>query len=564
MPHKFPRVTIRFRKRFQRPAPICFVILAVLSFIGGLLYIPSNGDSITYRIPRVMHWLAAGQWNWIHTLDERMNIAGCGMEWFFAPLILLTRSDRLLFLPNIISFLLLPGLIFSVFTRLRISPRAAWWWMWLLPSGWCFVMQAGSTINDSFAAVYTLAAIDFALRARERESISDVWFALLSAALATGVKQTTIPLALPGLIALWPCRHLIFKRPLSSTGVAVVCLLVSALPTIIINLHSTGNWAGITPRWEKTALNSPLWGIIGNVFCLTAQNLKPPIFPFVESWNAAMHHFLQTPFGAHFQQFEDFGKLSLGAGESSSGIGLGIILLLILSILTAWHFQRTLKPARADKDPNFLPKVLRWLPWVLLVIFMAKVGSRENARQLASYYILFFPSLLLSSGHSIVVRRWWWKAAALSVMALAIVLMIISRDRPLFPSQTLINNFLAKHPNSKFVGRIGHSYSDMWSCENEDRVLGQNMPPDAKILGYATAEGGAEPSLWLPFGRRTVERVLPDDSADEIRAKGMHYVVVEDTLIGIDAWLLKYNGTIIQQWNFGVDSPRILYLVQLQ
>jgi hypothetical protein len=436
--------------------------------------------------------------------------------------------------------------------------------MWLLPSGWCFIMQAGSTINDSFAAVYTLAALDFALRARENQNASDAWFAILSAALATGVKQTTIPLALPALIALWPCRQLLFKNLVPTAVVALVSLLVSALPTIIINLHYTGNWAGVTSRWEKMTLNSPIWGIIGNVFCLTAQNFKPPIFPWVESWNAAMHHFLQTPLGAHFQQFEDFGKLSLGAGESGSGIGLGIILLLLLSFLAAWHYRRPSVSVSSTQKTDRLIRVLRWIPWLLLILFMAKVGSRENARQLAPYYILLFPSLLVSGGQSAIVRQWWWKAAAFCVIGLTMFLLIISRDRPLFPSTTIINQFLVEHPNSKLVSRIGNSYSDMWSCENEDRILQANLPPDVRIIGYATTEGGAEPSLWLPFGRRTVECVLPDDTGGQVRAKGIHYVVVEDTLIGIQAWLVKYNGTIIQQWNFGIQTPRILYLVQLQ
>ena len=62
--------------------------------------------------------------------------------------------------------------------------KVAWWWMWLLASGWCFALQAGSIANDSFAAIYILAAVDLALRARETKSVSDLWLSLLAAALA--------------------------------------------------------------------------------------------------------------------------------------------------------------------------------------------------------------------------------------------------------------------------------------------------------------------------------------------------------------------------------------------
>ena len=98
-----------------------------------------------------------------------MNIAATGFEWLSAPLLLFTRTNQFLFLINWASYLMLPGLIFSVFTRLQVRPRVAWWWMWLLASGWCYVLQASSDMNDSFAVIYALASVDFALRAQEKK-----------------------------------------------------------------------------------------------------------------------------------------------------------------------------------------------------------------------------------------------------------------------------------------------------------------------------------------------------------------------------------------------------------
>ena len=99
-----------FRRRFRRPAAGCFLLLAILALVAGGLYTPLNYDANAYRLPRILHWLAAGQWHWIHTCDLRMNIAACGMEWLSAPLILFTHTDRFLFLINWVSFLMLPGL----------------------------------------------------------------------------------------------------------------------------------------------------------------------------------------------------------------------------------------------------------------------------------------------------------------------------------------------------------------------------------------------------------------------------------------------------------------------
>src|SRR5579859_3395183 len=53
--------------RFKRSFPFAFLILAVLAFVGGVIYAPSNYDGLAYRTPRVLHWLAEGRWHWVHT-----------------------------------------------------------------------------------------------------------------------------------------------------------------------------------------------------------------------------------------------------------------------------------------------------------------------------------------------------------------------------------------------------------------------------------------------------------------------------------------------------------------
>src|ERR1035441_1463585 len=125
----------KFCRRFRRPFPLAFLILAGMAFLGGMLYAPNNYDALAYRTPRVLHWLAAGQWHWIHTDFARLNTRTAGFEWLTAPIFLLAGSDRPVFLLNVICFLLLPGRLFAVLTRLGVRSRAAWHWMWLFPSG---------------------------------------------------------------------------------------------------------------------------------------------------------------------------------------------------------------------------------------------------------------------------------------------------------------------------------------------------------------------------------------------------------------------------------------------
>lgn len=569
----------KFHRRCKRIAPLIFLALALLTLLAGALYASSNWDSNAYRIPRVLHWLEQEQWHWIRTCNAKMNIADCGFEWLSAPLILFTRTDRFIFLINWASYLMLPGLIFSVFTRLQVRPRVAWWWMWFLSSGWCFVFQARSDVNDSFTAIYALASVDFALRARASRRTSDLWLSLLAAALATGVKQTDIPLALLWVIAAWPAARLMLARPVGTAVVVAWSLLVSALPVTLFNLEHCGQWlpldaAGMTGSMGKShQLNSPLWAIAGNAFCLPVQNLLPPYFPWAGAWNEMMRRFLRTPFGAHFASFEGFGHVSPGISESSAGIGLGICAVILVSFFAVRRCRRLELGAegRCDETDRRLIWLLRLVPWALLLLFMAKVGTAQNARQLAPYYVFLFPFWLVQPGHACLVRRRWWQQLVLLVMVVTAAMLVVAPDRPLFPARTIIGGLRTKFPRSKFVSQAWF-YVSRPSTSDRGNYFRKDLPPQEPIVGYAAVFDADEPGLWLPYGSRRVERVLPEDTSEQLQSLGIHYVLVDDSFLvmenqTIEQWLGQYQGDLVDQMTYdrklGLPAGH-LYLVHLR
>jgi hypothetical protein len=577
----------KFRRRFKRPAPLLFLVLVLLAFLSGALLPDLNYDTDAYKLPRVCHWLWAGQWHWIHTFDPRMNIVACGFEWLCAPLILFTHTDRFLFLVNWISYLLLPGLIFSVFTRLQVRPRVAWWWMWFLAAGWCFALQAGSTDNDSLAAVYILAAVNLALRAHVKNSSSDLWLSLLAAALATGVKQTNLPLVLLWLIAVWPGLRLVRTRPVASLLVVVLGLLVSVVPISLLNYQQCGTWlpadaAGL-PSAGKFQLN-PFWGVIGNAFCIPLQNLMPPFhellppyFRFsVSLWNEQTRTFLQTSFGTHFKSFENFGYLSgeyyRGICEGNAGLGLGVVVLFFATILERAR-QRKAGYAGEIIARNPLLFWSRVVPWALLLLFMAKVGTFSSARHLTPYYVFLFPIFLVKPGHARVVRRPRWQRLGLEIMVLAILVVAGAGNRPLLPLPALWQALHAKFPNNELLTDqyLRYADSDYVAAQARKHFLAQVIPPGETVVGYSPVVCDVdETALWLPYGRRRVECIAPSDPPERLRLLGVHYAIVHPITpaIGITNWLEKYNGTRAGQCMFSGTSSRNaastdLYVVRL-
>jgi hypothetical protein len=557
----------KFKRRFSRPAPLLFLVLALLSLIAGAIYVSQNNDSNEYRIPRVWHWLAAGQWHWIRTLDPRMNVVGCNFEWLMTPLMLFIRHDRFLFIINWGSFLLLPGLIFSMFTRLKVRPRVAWWWMWLLPSGWCYVMQASADVNDSFAAVYALASVDFVLRARERQRVSDVWFSILAVALLTGAKQTDIPLAFSWAVAVLPCLRLIKKHVPGTIAVLLLAALVSTLPLIYFNFKHTGSWDGFPAFSGFWKLESPswFWGFTGNLFCLPMQNLVPPIFPPADWWNAEMQRFVHTPFGSHFQSFESFCLLNRAPSEGTAGIGLFVVVLAAVSVLVAF-FYRT-KRRLFENDFLFW---LRWAPFLSLFLFMCKVVTFANARQCAAYYIFLFPAILVSSGQARVVRKRAWQICVLLAMLLTAGMLVVSQNRPLFPFETILASFSKSHPELHWLARAQASFGSRASINTQRNAFENVIPVDERVIGYATVRGSQEAGKWVPFGKRRVERVLPDDAPAELQALGIHYVLVDSDGLGllgitIGDWTNRFDGTLVSTVEFELKPGTMAqdYLVRL-
>ncbi|MGA2279734.1 MAG: hypothetical protein ABSG80_05470 [Verrucomicrobiota bacterium] len=541
----------KIHRRFRRPLPLCFAVLALLVFLGGVLYPPTHYNAMTYHIPRVLHWLAAGRWHWIHTPVGRMNYSGCDFEWLSAPLLLFTKSDRALFLLNFIPFLLLPGLIFSVFMRLGVRARVAWQWMWLFPTGYIFLLQAGSAGNDAFSAVYALAATDFGCRAWKSRRPRDLWFSLLAAALLTGTKPISLPLLLPWLILIFALLPLLRHQALSSLLVLAMAMVASFFPIALMNKIHCGDWLGTSIESSHLQVQKPLIGILGNVFQLLLHNFVPPLFPPTNWWNQHGVMILPHSWIVDFQPgFSQVGELPT---EDWAGVGFGISLLLAVSV--AANFSRAggalAFPGRAV--PAEFRRFVLIAPWIALLFFCATSAMNSPARLIAPYYPLLLPLLLAGAGQSQIVRRGWWRAMTGGVLLLALVVLILSPDRPLWPAKAILSETWARHPDQCSLARALKVYT-VYSGRS-DTLAGVRalLPPDLKVVGFIGTADDCDISLWRPFGGRRVEHFFLTDPPEQIRQQVQYVVLggfnlkIHDTTL--DAWLQSSGTELVATTN---------------
>jgi hypothetical protein len=539
----------RMLRRFRRPLPLLFLLTALLAAVGGAVHAPNNYDALTYRFPRMLHWWAASGWHWIATPNDRMNLAAANFEWLMMPLFAVTHSDRFFFLINIAGYLLLPSLVFLAFVATGVTRRVAWFWMWLLPAALCYAMQAGSISNDTIAVTYFLAAIFFALQARRCCNVRNLWLAFLAAGLLSGVKASNLPLLLPLAWALWPALGLMEKRFASSIVVVLLSLLVSFLPCGALNQHYAGDWTGDPGNVGHLKVEKPLSGILGNGLQLGLQSLEPPFLPLARS----VELWVWDRFPARLQAILNEGFPRFGVGfrelpqEESAGMGIGITVIAMVSLVAALR-SRFWKQGPSTPWARRQGLVIGLLTWVALLVYMSKLGSESTSRLIAAYYPLLLLPLLLNAGQNLLMRRRWYRALALCASAIALLAVILTPSRPLWPADRFFAWCGARFPGNAFVERARTVFA-VYRCRNDlFASLRRSIPDSVPVIGLIEGGDDAESSLWRPFGARRVmhvrERDRPQDS-------NLHWLVVKNNVIGrgkpedFEQWLRRGGGSLV-------------------
>ena len=547
------------RRRLKRPLALAFFFFAALTFVGGLIYAPNNYDALAYRVPRTLHWLAEGHWHWIHTTFARLNTRSVGGEWTMAPLLLFFGTERVLWLPNFFMFAAMPGLLFTLLRGCGAARRVAWQWMWILPCGYCFLLQAGGISNDLPGAFFGLAAIALALRAKKSGRVADLWCSALAAALATSVKASNIPFGLPWLVAAWPSLRLLAARPVTTAAIALAGLLTSFLPSAILNTKYCGDWSGA--KLEQPGLRgAPAWLMIsGNAAGLAVQNLTPPIFPIANRWNDNVHSWLPTAIREkvrkHFESGGGMITIYEMQIEETAGLGFGISVMLAAALIA------TLAARREKGFSTSLSRSLRWACAIATLVFMASIGMSAVARIFTPYYPLVVAVIVAGRGQESLTRRKWWSALAALQFACALLLFVISPARPMWPALTVLKKLAARPAPSATILRMLEVYTVQRVRPDVMAPARDALPPGAQSVGLVTNDD-IETSFWRPFISRTYQHVIATDAPETLAARGIEWLVISDDVFHrqtkepLETWLAARDAKLVQTLQIAARGVR--------
>jgi 4-amino-4-deoxy-L-arabinose transferase-like glycosyltransferase len=223
-----------FRRHVARPPwPLGAVLaglalLLVLILTTGLASAPNNYDSMTYHLPRVMHWLQSESVAHYYTPISRQLYQPPFAEYAIAHVISLTRTDRFAFLVQ--WFALLGGAVgVSVIARqLGCGPLGQALAATIFVTAPMAILQGSSTQNDLVVTFWIVVVVVAAL-----DSPRDRWLRCLLAGGAVGLalltKGTAWILLAPFII--WLAVDMVRRH----RHAALVPLAVAALIAVSLN-----------------------------------------------------------------------------------------------------------------------------------------------------------------------------------------------------------------------------------------------------------------------------------------------------------------------------------------
>lgn len=404
----------------------------------------------------------------------------------------------------------------------------------------------------------------------------------LAVALLVGAKASNLPLLLPWALLVFPLLPLVKKRPVLTTAVVLIAALVSFLPTAFLNIIYCHDWSGLILERKGMDMKNPFVGIWGNVLLFLMENFAPPFFPLAGWWNQnalrILPHAIVAPLVANFEEgFQNLGELPT---EDATGVGLGISALIAVSMFGALLYRARARRIARDEVREFtreteIPVLIRRFaliaPWIALLAYCMKSGMVSGGRLISPYYPLLLPLVLLITGSEKVVRSTFWRVLVWANFLLALVVLVVTPGRPLWPAQTILSKLHTTRPASHAIERaleVYKVYGIRWDPLAKVRDF---LPAAEKAVGFIASEDDIDISLWRPFGDRRVEHILLSDSVEMIRQRRIQYIIVGgfylmEQGLTLEAWLARTDGKLIATVSATVkvsDGAQNWYVVRL-
>ncbi len=368
--------------RWPWPKPACLqsIVAVTLVLIGGATLLiavgspPNSGDSQTYHLARIEHWIQNRSLAFYLTPDTRQLMLPNLGEILILQFRLLSGGDRF---DNLVQWLAGAGSVIVVgriAVALGASRRGAAFVRLVavaLPIG----ILGSSTQNDLVVTFFLLCMAERVLAWRTSRSLSDAGFIAIAAGLALATKGNAYPIGMPWgiwfLVEMLAAR----QRPLASFVVCVFLVLLPNLPFYAQNLGYSGSPIG---TYSEVTNNAAFR--IGPLVVNGARNVAVNLASGDRPLNREITEFVYTgltalgldtnspdlsfpPAPYKFQLMANQNNETSAGNPMQLAIGVASVLAVLLAGSTKPYPRRAYALCVAVATLAFLV-ILRWQPWI--------------------------------------------------------------------------------------------------------------------------------------------------------------------------------------------------------
>ena len=264
---------------------ICIITLgAILSItlVSALFSPPNNLDSMSYHMPRVMHWIQNASISHYPTNNVRQISFPPGAEYAVAQMMLLSGND---YFSNIIQWISFLGCILGVsLIAANFTDRKGQ----ILSALFCAtipmaILQSGTTQTDLVVAFLLVSCAYFIFRSKFYSWVDLAWISL-SFGLAILTKPTSYFFGFPlGLMLIFRYAFALnqrqkFSSVIPKTIVLICCIGISSIflsiPSYYRNFNTFGNYLGPDSGTRSSLIG--LKPMVSNLTRNIALNLPLP------------------------------------------------------------------------------------------------------------------------------------------------------------------------------------------------------------------------------------------------------------------------------------------------
>lgn len=241
----------RFRKPGSLHIPLEGYLLGavvIITFTIALVSPPNNNDTISYHLPRVMHWIQNRSVDFYPTVIPRQLFMPPLAEYGLLHMVILGGGDGSLGLLQWISF---AGAVTAVSLAARwlgIGKKGQWLAGIFVASLPMAILQSTSTQNDLVTAFFAAVLLERVLRVlkQKKMDVRSIGWISLSTALGMSTKGTFVAFCIPllVLVGLLVLRREGFFRAVILTSCVAGAVFVFNSPLWVRNLQTFDSFLG--------------------------------------------------------------------------------------------------------------------------------------------------------------------------------------------------------------------------------------------------------------------------------------------------------------------------------